>query len=84
MPLRGATTDENERPPLDKGGLQGGGVWKFRKPPPDPLLVRGGGTSFSTRSSLSFELSAGDVDRARGSARSSWKQYVTLFVKRST
>ncbi len=24
MPLGGATTDENNRPPLDKGGLQGG------------------------------------------------------------
>ncbi len=34
-------------PPLNKGGLQGGGAWKFRKPPPDPLLVQGGGTSFS-------------------------------------
>ncbi len=47
MPLRGATTDENNRPPLDKGGLQGGGAWKFANLPPDPLLVQGGGTSFS-------------------------------------
>lgn len=47
LPLCGATTDENDRPPLDKGGLQGGGVWKFRKPPPGPLLVQGGATSFS-------------------------------------
>ena len=44
MPLRGATTDENNRPLLDKGGLQGGRVWKFRQPPPDPLLVQGRGT----------------------------------------
>ncbi len=29
MPLCDATTDENNRPPLDKGGLQGGGAWKF-------------------------------------------------------
>ncbi len=47
MPLCGATTDENNRPPLDKGGLQGGRAWKFHKPSPDPLLAQGGGTSFS-------------------------------------
>jgi hypothetical protein len=47
MPLRGATTDENNRPPLDKGGLQEGDAWKFANLPPNPLLVQGGGTLFS-------------------------------------
>ena len=47
MPLCGATTDENNRPPLDKGGLQGGGAWKFANLPLTPLLVEEGGTSFS-------------------------------------
>ena len=27
MPLGGATTDENDRPPFSKGGLQGGRTW---------------------------------------------------------
>ncbi|MGH9425834.1 MAG: glycosyltransferase, partial [Terriglobia bacterium] len=49
MPRCGATFDENERLPLDKGGLQGGGGGgrNPHQPPPDPLLVQGGGTSFS-------------------------------------
>ncbi len=33
MPRRGATTDENNRPSLDKGGIQGGDAWKFVTPP---------------------------------------------------
>ncbi len=47
MPLRGATRDENNRPPLDEGGCL-----EVRRPPPDPLLVQGGGTSFSEEPSM--------------------------------
>jgi hypothetical protein len=32
MPRCGATVDEKQRPPLDKGGLQGG----FRRQPHEP------------------------------------------------
>jgi len=49
MPLRRRHTDENNRPPLDKGGLQG--VVRSQPPqtPPDPLLVQGGGVLFSEK-----------------------------------
>ncbi len=42
MPLRGATTDENNRPTLDKGGLQGGDAWKFANLPLTPSLCKEG------------------------------------------
>ena len=42
MPLCGATTDENNRPPLDKGGLQGGGARKFVNLPLTPSLSKEG------------------------------------------
>jgi hypothetical protein len=42
MPLRGATMDENNRPPLDKGGLQGGDAWKFANLPLTPSLCKEG------------------------------------------
>ncbi len=42
MPLCGATTDENNRLPLDKRGLQGGGAWKFANLPLTPSLCKEG------------------------------------------
>ncbi len=42
MPLCGATTDENNRPPFDKGGFQGGGAWKFANLPLTPSLCKEG------------------------------------------
>jgi hypothetical protein len=57
MPLCGATMDENDRPPLDEGGLQGGG-WclEVRRPPPDPLLVQGGVRHFQRRQDMVVNL----------------------------
>ena len=46
MPLCGATTDENNRPPLDKGGLQGGGARKFANLPLTPSLCKEGERHF--------------------------------------
>ena len=46
MPLRGATTDENNRPPFDKGGLQGGCAWKFANLPLTPSLCKEGERHF--------------------------------------
>ena len=75
MPLHGATTDENNRPPLDKEGLKGGGAWKFRKPPPDPLLsarrgnviFRGGDGVCSARSLIRIQkkTNVAENDRTR-------------------
>ena len=42
MPRRSATTDENNRPPLDKGGLQGGDAWKFANLPQTPSWCKEG------------------------------------------
>ena len=45
MPLGGATTDENDRPPFPsfQGGTTGGSDLALLRPPLDPLLGKGGG-----------------------------------------
>jgi len=40
MPRPGATTDENNRPPFDKGGLQGGGTIRCLRKAPFPPLCK--------------------------------------------
>ena len=52
MPRCGATFDENDRPPLDKGGLQGGSIRSSENLPLTPSLCKEGGL-FSRESSLS-------------------------------
>lgn len=42
MPLRGASTDENNRPLLGKEELQGGDAWKFTNLPLMPPLCKEG------------------------------------------
>ena len=42
MPLHGATMDANNRPPLNKVGLQGGDAWKFANLPLTPSLCKKG------------------------------------------
>ena len=43
VPRRNAMSDENDRPPLDKGGLQGGDSGNLHPSPPNPLRLQGGG-----------------------------------------
>ena len=43
MPGSGATLDENDRPPLDKGGLQGGSIRSSENLPLTPSLCKEGG-----------------------------------------
>ncbi len=47
LPCRSGTTTDEIIVPLGQGGTSGGWCLEFRKPPPDPLLEQGGGTSFS-------------------------------------
>jgi hypothetical protein len=49
MLLHCTTMDENNRPPLDKGGLQGGDVWKFVNLPQTPSLCKEGEHYFQGR-----------------------------------
>ena len=65
MPHNRVTADDNKRPPLNKGGLQGG--WRGRNPTrslPHPLLVRGGNTIITLASIYgrgnSFDLPSQD------------------------
>ena len=65
MPHNRVTANDNKRPPLNKGGLQGG--WRGRNPTrslPHPLLVRGGNTIITLASIYgrgnSFDLPSQD------------------------
>ena len=54
-PLEGTTTDENKRPPLDKGGLQGGGaIATSPNLPLTPSLCKEGERYFQRASTESF------------------------------